>query len=67
MPTNKVKDMFAGEASDEFLQRDPEKSDAANIRRSSDDESFLPIIIAYSFASLATLIKTVAWWFNQWP
>jgi hypothetical protein len=24
-------------------------------------------LIAYSAATLATFIKTVAWWFNQWP
>lgn len=28
----------------------------------------MPVIaLAYSFASLATMIKTIAWWFNQWP
>lgn len=57
----------------------PSSSVSIKISESTDDDIILVkgvdhanaaydvVLFAYAFATLATLIKTVAWWFNQWP
>lgn len=29
--------------------------------------SIQALLVTYVFATLATILKTIAWWFNQWP
>lgn len=51
----------------EQSERDDETLISIRTSDTWDSNALNVVITAYFFASLATLIKTVAWWFNQWP
>lgn len=61
---NGMKDDFASAP----LQVEGKMPVTSDGRPAYDEENHWKcLLISYSFATLATLIKTVAWWFNQWP